>query len=66
MLLQQLEFGILQSYPSLPPQIFPEPKQTDLFLAIRPCCIFSKALDLVLNTFLLLYRVHFFVFYLAK
>lgn len=66
-MLQQLEFGILKSYPSLPPQISPEPKRTDLFLAIRPYCKFSKALDLVLlNTFLLLYRVHFFVFYLAK
>lgn len=65
--LQQLEFGILQIYTSLPPQISPEPKQTDLFLAIRPYCIFSKALGLVFfNTFLLLYRVHFFVFYLAK
>lgn len=49
------------------PNLSREPKRTDLFLAIRPYCVFSKALDLVfLNTFLLLYGVHFFVFHLAK
>lgn len=64
--LQQLEFEILHIYTSLPPQISPKTKRTDLFLTIQSYCIFSKALGLVfLNTFLLLYRVHFFVFYLS-